>query len=107
MHKTKESLQRPHNSGNEQINDAHEVAVEEAYEASNGAMSTDGVGTGYDADGPDATRREKAESNADGPASGEMTDPPSKLKSKKKHPKGVQRIANHSNHAAANSTKSI
>ena len=107
MHKTKESLQRPHDSGNEQINDAHQTAIEEQYEANNGATSSEGVGVGFDAGGNGTTRREKAEATADGPASGEMTDPPTTLKSKKKRVKGVKRIDTKSNHAAANSTKTI
>jgi len=106
MHRTKESLQNPATKGNEQMKEAHEAAVEEAYEAAGGATSTDGVGTGFDAGSGGASHAEKAQSSADGPASGEMTDPPTSLKAKKKQKrKGVQRFDNASNHAAENSSK--
>ncbi len=107
MHRTKESLQMPHDSGTEKMKVAHEAAAEEAYEMAGGASSTDGVGPGYDANSSHASRTEIAQSTADGPASGEMTDPPHELLKKRKKKAGVRRSGNKSNHAAANSTKSI
>ena len=108
MHKTKENSAKPSKSHDQNIRDADEMANEEDYEAVGGETSTEGVGRGYDADGPDASADEKAESTADGPLSGEVSDPPSTSPTKKKRrAKGVQRADNRSNHAAANDTKSI
>ena len=108
MHKTKENLANPSKSRDQDTRDADETANEENYEALGGETSTEGVGRGYDADGPDANATEKAESSADGPLSGELTDPPTESPLKKKRAKsGVHRADNKSNHAAANNTKSI
>ena len=108
MHKTKESLAKPSKSTDQDTRDAYETAIEEQYEAVGGETSTEGSGRGYDAEGPGASRMEMAESSADGPMSGERTDPPSELpKSKKRTQRGIQRADNKSNHAAANNTKSI
>lgn len=108
MHKTKEGLQKgPLGIVDQEIEEAIEAANEEEYEANNGAMSTDGVGTGFDAEGRNPSKLERAQSSGDGPASGEMTDPPTTLKTKKKSKKGVLRGGNASNHPAAFSTKSI
>lgn len=50
----------------------------------------------------------KAENTADGPLSGEFSDPQTLPPQKKKRTaKGVQRADNRSNHAKANVTKSI
>ena len=59
---------------------------EENYEAVGGETSTEGVGRGYDADGPDASADEKAESTADGPLSGGLSDPPSTSPKKRNAP---------------------
>ena len=108
MHRTKEGLQKgPSKIVDQEIEEAIEAANEEEYEANNGAMSTDGVGTGFDAEGRNSSKQERDQSSGDGPASGELTDPPTTLKAKKKHKKGVQRGGNSSNHPAAFSTKAI
>ncbi|HLX65183.1 MAG TPA: hypothetical protein VKX17_28200 [Planctomycetota bacterium] len=108
MHKTKENLAKPSKSHDQNIRDAYETANEEDYEAIGGETSTEGVGRGYDAEGPDASPTEKAESTADGPISGELADSPSELPAKRNRAqKGVQRADTKSNHAAVNNTKSI
>lgn len=112
MRKTKENLAHPARVGNSQMREAIETENEELYEAVGGETSTEGVGRGFDADGPDASEFEKSESTADGPLAGEVTDPPSKKRmgrgSKKKDRKhGIHPANSRSNHSAANSTKSI
>jgi hypothetical protein len=108
MHKTKENSAHPSKSADQDTRDAEETANEENYEAIGGETSTEGVGRGYDADGPDASPTERDESSADGPMSGELSDPPSQSPRKKlRKSKGVTRFSNHSNHAAENDTKSI
>ena len=107
MRKTKENSALPPRKGNSQSRDAQETANEEDYEANGGASSTDGVGPGYDADGPDASREEKAEATGDGPLSGDVSDPPTHKPGKKKRRKGIQPADGKSNHAAENSSKAI
>ena len=107
MHKTKENSARPPRKDEVESQEALEAGNEERYEAMGGASSTDGVGPGYDADGPDASDEEKAESTGDGPLSGDVFDPPTSKPGKKKRKKGIQPADGKSNHAAENSSKSI
>ena len=107
MHKTKENSAMPQRKGGFESRDAQETANEEHYEAIGGASSTDGVGQGYDADGGNATKEEKAEATGDGPLSGDVFDPPTQKPGKKKQKRGVQRADGPSNHAAENSSKAI
>lgn len=86
MHKTKVNSAKPSKGHNQNIRDADEMVNEENYAAVGGETSTEGVGRGCDADGPDASADEKAESTADGPLSGELSDPPSTSPKKRNAP---------------------
>ena len=111
MRKTKENSAHPARGGNSQIRETQATANEERYEAVGGETSTEGVGRGYDPEGADASGMEKSESSADGPLSGELSDPPTKKRlargngKDRKH--GIRPPDGRSNHAAANSSKSI
>lgn len=110
MRKTKESLAKPPAVlEDSQIREAEEMANEEHYEAIGGETSTEGVGVGYDEEGPDASESEKAEASADGPLSRDVTDPPFErpTKHKGRKRKGVTLPHGRSNHRAAYSTKAI
>jgi hypothetical protein len=107
MHKTKENSALPPKKDGFESRDAQETENEEHYEAVGGASSTDGVGPGYDSDGPDASDEERAEATGDGPLSGDVFDPPASESGNKKRNKGIQPADGRSNHAAENSLKSI
>ncbi len=111
MRKTKESLAHPSQVGDSQIREAQEEEIEERMEAIGGETSTEGVGRGFDAEDIPESELEKKESTADGPLSGEFTDPPVKMRTgrgkRKKNQKAVQPANSRSNHPAAFSTKSI
>ncbi len=110
MRKTKENLAKPPAVlEDSQIREAEEMANEERYEAIGGETSSEGVGVGYDEEGPDASESEKAESSADGPLSRDVTDPPfnkPRKRTPKKH-RGITPPHGRSNHRAAYSTKAI
>ncbi|HLX63433.1 MAG TPA: hypothetical protein VKX17_19335 [Planctomycetota bacterium] len=111
MRKTKESLAHPPQVGSEQMREAQETENEERYDAVGGETSTEGVGRGFDASGEEPSEFEKSESSADGPLSGEMSDPPMKkgmgrAKVKRRH-KRIHPANSPSNHPAANSSKTI
>jgi len=109
MRKTKESLAHPATVSDSRIREAQEAENEEMYEAIGGETSTEGVGRGFDADAGGSSGLERAESTADGPMTGEMNDPPVDMprRKRKKSKHGIHRANSPSNHAAANSTKSI
>ncbi len=109
MRKTKENLAHPAR-GNAQMRDAAETANEERAEATGGALSTDGVGSGFDAEDAEDAEVETDEATGDGPMSGEMTDPPTTKRAegtKKNRKHGLKPPHGKSNHAAANSSKKI
>jgi hypothetical protein len=108
MRKTKENLALASKFPDQDIRDAQETANEEKYEAIGGESSSEGVGIGYDADEDDATPEEKAEASADGPLSRDASDPPMRQTRKKRKTKhGIHPANSRSNHAAANSSKTI
>jgi len=109
MRKTKENQAHPAR-GNAQMRDAAETANEERAEATGGEMSTDGVGSGFDAEDADDAKMETDEATGDGPMSGEMTDPATarpRRGTKKNRKHGLKPPHGKSNHAAANSSKQI
>lgn len=111
MRKTKANLSHPPVSDESEVRENEETENDERYEAINGETSSEGVGRGFDAEGADATALEKDEATADGPLSGEETDPPrsGRVRVKRKGKKGRAVTPPHgrSNHRAAFSSKTI
>jgi hypothetical protein len=109
MRRTKQNLALPPKEGLES-REAQATENDERYEAMSGEEATEGVGPAYDEDVPDASREEKAEATADGPLSGEISDPPNtnplSRKGKRKK-RGVKPPNSRSNHPAAHSPKAI
>lgn len=110
MRKRKENLARPLQDVPASIRDAIETANEERADALGGENATEGLGNGFDDSSAASDKQDRALESADGPASGESTDPPllprtgQKKRAKKR---GVTPPDSASNHAAAHSSRTI
>ena len=109
MRRTKENLAKPADPKLPETIEAQETANEEHYEEISGGNSTEGLGSGYDADQPGDSDEEKREAGADGPLSGDVEDPPTKnpMGKAKRKKRGVTPAHGPSNHQAARSPKTI
>ena len=112
MRKTKENSANPARAGDSQTREGEETENEEHAEAVGGETSTEGVGRGFDAEDREGTEIDEAESSADGPLSGDVNVPPEikravRNKKTKNAQHGIAPADGPSNHAAANSSRSI
>jgi hypothetical protein len=108
MRKTKENIALTPKDGFES-RESKETENEERWEAMNGEASTEGVGAGYDEDVADASFTERAEATADGPLSGDVTDPPAtdQTRKRKRKRRGIEPPDSRSNHPAEFNPKAI
>lgn len=112
MRKTKENSAHPARAGDPQTREGQETENEEHAEAVGGETSTEGVGRSFDAEDREGIKLEAGASSADGPLSGDVNAPPEKKravrgKQQKDARHGIAPADGPSNHAAANSSRSI